>query len=270
VGAAGCGSTLLDGHSFRRRGRRALSGPREWQPRGSVGKVLRLNSLPPRYDLPWKEPFDELVSKELRSGIQVLDVGCGRNPSLNVEFRPLGCQWVALDISSTELKKAPPGSYDSLVIANVECPIPELMERFDLIVSWQVLEHVRYLDQGLHNLHSYLRPKGRLVAMVSGQFAFFALVNKVLPHRVVAAAMHHLLGQPPESVFPAHYTHCTYSALHRLLSDWHDVEVVPLFRGGPYLRFSAPLQKAYIAYENLVVRKDWRDLATHYLIAATK
>ena len=185
-------------------------------------------------------------------------------------MRPPGCRWVALDISADELGLAPPGSYDSVVVADVERSVTDLAESFDLIVSWQVLEHVRHLDLALANLHAYLRPKGRLVAMFSGRFAFFAIANRVLPHRVAVAALHGLHGRRPESIFPAYYDRCNYSALKSLLSDWQHVEILPIYRGGYYLSFSAQLQKAYIRYENLVVRNDWRNLATHYLITAEK
>ncbi len=227
-------------------------------------------NLPPRYNVPWDKPFLELVTRDLRPGHRILDIGPGRKPSLEPHLRPPGCHWVALDISADELRLAPPGSYDSVVIADVEQPVTELLNGFDLVVSWQVLEHVRDLERVLANLHGYLRPDGRFVAMLSGEFAWFALANRVLPDRLAVAALHRLLGRPPESVFPAHYDHCNYSALQRLLSGWREADVVPLFGGGNYLSFSPLLENAYLAYENFVIRRHWRNLATHYVISASK
>jgi hypothetical protein len=43
---------------------------------------------------------------------------------------------------------------------------------------------------------------------------------------------------------------------------------MPLYRGAVYFRFSRPLLKAYLGYENWAAQGNHRDLATHYLIEA--
>lgn len=200
----------------------------------------------------------------------MLDVGSGRRPSLPHDLRPPGCRWVAMDISASEVQLAAPTAYDSVIIADVEDRIPDLSGAFDLIVSWHALEHIRRMDRAVSNLHTYLRPTGRFVAMLSGRLAFFALTNRLVPHRVGVFAMNRLLGRQPETVFPAHYDQCTYSDLQQVFRNWHDVTVLPFYRGAGYLGFSSILQRAYISYENVVARKGMRDLATHYLISARR
>lgn len=226
--------------------------------------------LPDRYAEPWAEPFLTACAPALQPGVQILDVGSGRRPTLAPEDRPSRCCYVGLDISTEELDAAPPASYDDTISADVVERLPELSDRFDLILTWQVLEHVSSLPPTLENFHGYLRPGGRLVSLLSGRYALFALVARVFPYRLGVAAMSRLLGSEPEIKFPTRYDHCYYSALENLLSGWSSHEIIPRYKGGVYFRFSRTIERGYLAYENWVYRKDLRNLATHYVLTAVR
>lgn len=213
------------------------------------------------------EEFESRARPALRPGVAILDVGSGRRPALPTGMRH-GSFYVGLDISLDELQEAPEGSYDEVIAADVVEPREELRDRFDLIVSWQVLEHVTPLDVVLENLRSYLRPGGRIVALLSGSFSAFALLNKALPAKAGVWIMERLLGRHPDTVFPAHYDRCHHAALVKLLKSWSWADVVPLYHGAVYFSFSRRLQEAYLAYENWASTSGHRNLATHYLIEA--
>jgi hypothetical protein len=55
-----------------------------------------------------------------------------------------------------------------------------------------------------------------------------------------------------------------------MLSSWSDVAIVPFYRGAPYFGFWRPLQRAYLAYENAIERRQCTNLATHYLVIAER
>jgi SAM-dependent methyltransferase len=223
---------------------------------------------PERYREPWLAPFDALLDPDLVSGVTILDVGSGRRPAIGVDDRPPGCRYVGLDVSREELEAAPPGAYEELVVGDVTRRLPELEGRFDLIVSWQALEHVKPLAPAFENMRLYLRPGGHLVAQLSGRFAVFALVGRVVPHRAGTWLLQRLLGREPETVFPAWYDGCYYPALAQMLEPWSASEIVPRYKGGDYMRFSRVLHRLYLAYENWAERGGHRNLATHYLISA--
>ncbi len=232
---------------------------------------LNLLSDHPRYQYEqWQHPFHEAASEVLRPGVVVLDVGGGRRPALARSQLPAGSRYIGLDLSRSELEAAPPGSYDEVIEGDITEQIPALRSSVDLAVSWQVLEHVAPMRIALANVHSYLRPGGRLVAQVSGGQALFALINRAIPHRLAAAGMKHLLGRDPKTVFPAHYDDCTHTALIRLLTDWSQVRIVPRFTGATYFGFMRPLQWAYLKTEDSIARRGHLDLATHYLIVADR
>jgi cyclopropane fatty-acyl-phospholipid synthase-like methyltransferase len=227
--------------------------------------------LPLRYQRKLEYSFHERVDAALQPGMQVLDVGSGRLPCRKPALRPRDCHYVGLDISGAELAAAEAGSYDECVVADIAGPRQEeLVGRFDLVVSFQVLEHVRPLDVALENMRAYLRPGGRLVAQMSGSFAPFSLLGKVMPQRPKVWLLHTLLDREPAEIFPAHYDRCYATALRRMTREWNDVDVVALHRGASYLHFSKTLRALYLVYERSLTRHNLDDLASYFIVEATK
>jgi SAM-dependent methyltransferase len=225
-------------------------------------------ALPDRYHKNWRDSFDAAIEGQLKPGISILDVGSGRKAAIDPTLRPSDCHYVGLDISRSELEMAAPGSYDEMWVRDVVERVPELEGRFDLIVSWQVFEHIKPLDIALENLRTYLKPGGQLVAMMSGKFSAFGAINAVVPSGLGVWGMQKLLRRDPDTVFPAHYHRCWDGALRRMLSSWQTAEIEGCYRGAGYFRFSGLLQRAYLAYENWAIRGDHRNLATHYVVTA--
>ena len=241
-----------------------------YQHRNGNRRYARLRPrLPARYNVPWREPFDQAVSGALRPGIRVLDVGGGGEPAISIDRRPPGLYYVGLDLSAAELARAPAGAYDATVVGDVAVRRPELEDQFDLIVSWQVLEHVRPLAVAVANLRSYLRPEGLLVVQLSGAFSAFGLLNRILPQRLGIWGMSVLLGRDPETVFPAYYDGCWHRRLRRMFSGWTRAQIVPIYQGAVYFSFFAPLMAIYLVYEDWAARAHV-DLATHYVIVARR
>ena len=222
--------------------------------------------LPSRYKVPWPDLFETRVRSSLASGVRVLDVGAGSRPTIAPEDRPASCFYAAIDVSRPELERASAGSYDTIWEHDVAEYLPSLVQQFDLIVSWDVLEHVRPLGVAIENLRSYLRPGGRLIAQFSGAFSVFAVANRILPRRVKKALLSTLLARDPATTFSAFYDHCSYRGLTELSAGWSQADIVPLYHGADYFNFSKILQQAYLRYENWALAKDHRNLATHYLV----
>jgi SAM-dependent methyltransferase len=227
-------------------------------------------ALPARYAGGWREPFYARARMALVPGADVLDVGAGARPVFAPDERPPGVRYVGLDISAGELARAGALAYDERHVADIVTRYPRLEDRFDLIVSWQTLEHVRSLGDTLENLRAYLRPGGLLVAQLSGGFAVYALVSRMLPFAVAQRLSRRLLGRDPATMFPTYYDRCHYRALRELLAPWTEAEIVPRYAGAGYFEFSRTIRSLYLAYENWTYGRGYRSLATHYLIAARR
>lgn len=223
------------------------------------------------YRRPLEHEFARRVAGALRPEMRILDVGSGRRPSLAPDHRPPGGAYVGLDVSGSELDEAAPGSYDEGVVADIAGPRQAaLVEGFDLVISFQVLEHVRPLERALENMRAYLKPGGRLVVQMSGTFTPFSLAGKVVPHSLKVRLLQRFLDREPAEIFPAHYDHCWASALVRLTPEWHGVEIVPLHRGAAYLHFAKPLRAGYLVYERWLAHHEFDDFAAYFIVDAIR
>ena len=228
-----------------------------------------MDPLPDRY-VQWRYDFDAALQSFMRPGLSVLDIGSGRKPTVPLGSRPADWTYAGLDLSRSELEAAPPGSYDETVIGDVADFRPELVGRFDLAVSFQVFEHVRQLPVAFENIYAYLRSGGSLVAYTAGTMALHALANRMLPTSLARVVLEKVVGFRKPIAFPAYYDRCWYGALHKDLSAWTNVEVIPLYLGAEYLGFAPPLRAAYLVYEDWAMRGGHRNLATHYVLRASK
>jgi SAM-dependent methyltransferase len=231
--------------------------------------AVRAGVLPPRYGYRMQDVFAVRLMPLLTEGTRVLDVGAGRAPTIAPEGRPAGCTYVGLDAAAGELAAAPPGAYDETIVHDITRPLAPTAA-FDLVISWQVLEHVDSLAAALETMRGALKPGGMLLAQLSGRYAAFAVLARLLSHRIRVYLLGRRLGHAQEEKFPVRYDHCTARDLERLLEPWGSREIIPFYRGATYLSELRLLQRVYLAYESALAGRDARNYATHYLIIAKR
>jgi SAM-dependent methyltransferase len=216
-----------------------------------------------------QDVFAVRLAPYLHAGVRILDIGAGASPTVPPAERPPKTVYVGLDRSADGLRSADPGAYDEALIQDIRTPL-EREAWFDLAVSWQVFEHVRGLDLVIENARRALKPGGALVAQLSGSNAIFSQAARIIPHRARTWAMRHWLDHDHEGKFPLEHERRTAGRLEQLLRPWSTAEIVPYYRGATYLGAWRLLQRAYLRYENAIARRDMRNLATHYLVIATR
>jgi len=79
-----------------------------------------------------------------------------------------------------------------------------------------------------------------------------------------------LRRRPIDTVFPAHYDHCTERGLRESFSRWSEVHVLPLWRGADYFAPLPRLRSLYVRYEDWAIGRGLDNLATNYVVAARK
>jgi SAM-dependent methyltransferase len=227
-------------------------------------------SLRERYELEWGTEFWEFVDRALRPGAAILDIGAGRRPTIQPDQRPAGSHYVGLDVSGHELEMSDEGSYDETIVTDAQVPVLALIDRFDLIVAWQVLEHFSDVRQAVNAFHGYLKEGGWFVACLSGRHAAFAVANRALPARFGRGLVTRLMRRPTDTVFPAYYDHCDEHGLRTAFAGWDEVHIVPLWHGADYFARLPHLRSLYLRYEDWVIARGFTNLATHYVVAASK
>jgi len=176
------------------------------------------------------------------NGDVVYDLGGGKQPFVTSEIKS---RWslkvVGLDISAAELESAPPGVYDSTIVANL-CDFKGNSDA-DIVICQATLEHVHDTRGAIEAIASILKTCGRAYIFAPSRNAAFARLNLLLPQSVKEKILYLLLPQTEGSQgFPATYDQCTPSELEALFREFN-LRVVErkLFWMSTYFMVLSPL-----------------------------
>jgi SAM-dependent methyltransferase len=114
----------------------------------------------------WSAAWHRFGEHPSFGGLRVLDFGCGFG-AFSVRAAEEGASVVGLDLDPQEIASARAIArkrFGHLDVRFVNAPVESLDERFDLIMTNEVLEHVIDLGGCLQSLYDLLNPGGRLYA----------------------------------------------------------------------------------------------------------
>jgi len=166
--------------------------------------------LPEKYRIYGRRYFrEQLVPRYLARSKTIYDVGGGATPYLDPERKArLAARVIGLDVSASELARAPDGAYDAT--ESVDIAAYSGRGDADLVICQSVLEHVHDVGGAFRSLASILRPGGRLLVFVPNRNALFARVNLMLPEALKRRILFALYPAKQETCgFPVYYDRCT-------------------------------------------------------------
>jgi SAM-dependent methyltransferase len=124
-----------------------------------------------------------------RDSVHVLEAGCGSTSHL--DFRDKAYV-VGLDLSERQLERN--DSLAERILGDVESyPLPP--RAFDVIVCWNVLEHVPHPERAIDNFARAVRDDGIVILAVPNVRSIKGLVTKYTPHRFHLWVHRSLLGR---------------------------------------------------------------------------
>jgi len=118
----------------------------------------------------------------------VLEAGCGSTSHIDLRAED---RVVGIDVSSRQLARHP--RLDERIVGDIE-QYPLASEAFDIVVCWEVLEHLRHPRSALRNLTEATRPGGVVVLALPNLMSAKGLVTKLTPHRLHVWTYRRLLG----------------------------------------------------------------------------
>lgn len=125
----------------------------------------------------------------IREKVRVLEAGCGSTSRL--DFRDKAYV-VGLDLSERQLERN--DSLDERILGDVESyPLP--VGEYDVIVCWNVLEHVPHPERAVRNFAGAVRDDGIVILAVPNVRSIKGLVTKFTPYRFHVWVHRSLLGR---------------------------------------------------------------------------
>jgi len=144
-------------------------------------------------------------------GRTICEIGGGANPALSLDFvRKHGLDYVIIDVSATELAKAPAG-YRTRV-QDVTGPIEGEQGTYDLVFSKMLAEHVKDGEVFHRNMHALLKPGGVAFHFFPTLYAPPYVLNLLLPerltYRILTLIQNGRENDGRKGKFPAYYRWC--------------------------------------------------------------
>ena len=138
-----------------------------------------------------------------RRPYRVLDAGCGGAVRIRL---PDDAQITGIDISPESAARNT--AIPDIIIGDVQTyPLPR--EAFDVVVCWELLEHVEAPREALTRFVQTLRQGGMIVLAIPNPHSLKGLITKISPHGLHVWILRHLLkqknaGRPGFAPFPTH------------------------------------------------------------------
>ena len=137
------------------------------------------------------------------AGTRVLDAGCGGAARIRL---PKGAQIIGIDISPESAVRNT--AIADIIIGDVQTyPLPR--NAFDVVVCWELLEHVREPRAALTRFVGTLRQGGLIVLAIPNPVSLKGLITKASPHALHVWILRNILkqknaGRPGFAPFPTH------------------------------------------------------------------
>jgi 2-polyprenyl-3-methyl-5-hydroxy-6-metoxy-1,4-benzoquinol methylase len=125
-----------------------------------------------------------------RAGLRVLEAGCGSTSHVRL---PPDATLVGIDISQKQLDRN--ARLAERIRGDVQAHDLGVAS-FDVIICWDVLEHLPYPERALERFVRALRPDGLLVLALPHALSFKGMVTKLTPHAFHVWFYRRILGQP--------------------------------------------------------------------------
>jgi SAM-dependent methyltransferase len=138
------------------------------------------------YYQPWKWEHAKSLSL-IPSNKLVLEIGCGEGSFLEKVKKAKSCKCVGLELNTSAVNK---GRSNGLDLRNqlIENFSTQNEEKFDIVCSFHVLEHIYSIKPFLSQMVKCLKPKGKLIIAVPNNDSFL----KLDPNNCLNLPPHHM------------------------------------------------------------------------------
>jgi len=141
--------------------------------------------------------------------INILEAGCGRKWSLDLNRIKYKLTGIDIDKNALELRKTTERDLDKAILGDLRY-VEFDREEFDIIYCVTVIEHIDGTEEVIDNFFKWLKPGGLLILVFPDRDSIFGFITRLTPHWFHVFVYRHIykktnagkLGFPP---FPTYY-----------------------------------------------------------------
>ena len=186
--------------------------------------------------------------------LRILDVGGGAQPQFSeAELCAGKLDYTVMDISKAELDRAP--KVYKKIVMDIASDSVSVTEKYDLVFSRFVAEHVKNAERLHSNVFAMLRPGGVAIHFFPTLYALPFLVNWILPEWLTVRFLSR--ERQERGKFPAYYQWCvgpTKGGIRRLEMLGYEVLEYAGFFGHGYYDRSPVLRHLHSGVRGFLLR----------------
>lgn len=207
--------------------------------------------------------YNELVSSVINDGTVLLDAGCGKK-SLMARHNPGASMAVGMDISEEAIKRNRAFKFR---ITGDSYKLPFRDERFNLVVSQWMIEHIERPETVMAEFHRVLKRDGHLIVVTNSLYHPMMLLSALLPAGFRDALKRRIFpSYIDEDTFPTYYKFNSLSTMDRVLTDAGFKKIFASYTGAPFFLFNKLLFKISEGYERITDISFMRFMKMHVMV----
>ncbi len=137
------------------------------------------------YYMDWKWEH-ETASKIIKPNDKVLEIGCARGGFLN-KIRQKGIDYMGLELNESAAEYGRSRGLE-ILSQSIQDHAKENPEKYDVVCSFQVLEHIAEVKEFMHASIDALKPCGKLIVNVPNNFTN----SPILKNNILNMPPHHM------------------------------------------------------------------------------
>lgn len=194
--------------------------------------------------------LEESLGKNVRSGMTVLEHGCGRGAPILSTLIQTGADLHGIDLE--EFTAEIPGlTLTKGDISSLDYPA----EKFDLVFSRSVMEHVADPLAAYQETYRVLKPGGKWIFLTPNMWDYVSVIARIVPNKFHGTLVNHTEGREEHDVFPTVYGSNSFSQVNRLAKStgFEVLDFQYLGQHPAYLKFNPVLYFLGSLYEKTIL-----------------
>jgi SAM-dependent methyltransferase len=144
---------------------------------------------------------------------------------------------------------------DLTLVQSSVTDLPFADNKFDLIFSRSVMEHLEQPKRAYEEAHRVLKDGGRWIFLTPNRWDYVSIISRIVPNSLHGKIVNYTVGTHEEDVFPVVYESNSWGQIQRLCRETgFEVKTFEYLGQDPtYLGFSSTLYLLGTAYEKLLL-----------------